>query len=210
MSFITFNIEQIKAIVFDLDNTLVTSDIDFTELRKQIGCSHDDDVLSYVEQLKCDERKLLANKLILEHELEDARHSDTLPGCHSLIQFIHSNNMKTAIITRNCEQAAKTKAEHNNLNIPTIISREHFPPKPAPDSLFSLAQQWNLKTHQILYVGDYIYDLQAAFNASMPSCLVTHGEEKLYSSSASLVVEHLHDIEQLFDTHYYSETSRAS
>ena len=82
MSFITFNIEQIKAIVFDLDNTLVTSDIDFTELRKQIGCSHDDDVLSYVEQLKCDERKLLANNLILAHELEDARHSDTLPGCH--------------------------------------------------------------------------------------------------------------------------------
>lgn len=210
MSFITFNIEQIKAIVFDLDNTLVTSDIDFSDLRKQIGCSRDDDVLSYVEQIKCDERKQIAHNLILQHELADAHQSDPLPGCHSLIRFIHDNDMKTAIITRNCEQAARTKAEHNRLDIPTIISREDFPPKPAPDSLLALAKQWNLKTHQILYVGDYIYDLQAAFNASMPSCLVTHGQEKMYSSSASLVVDHLHDLELLFETHCYSETSRAS
>lgn len=202
MLHVPLNIAEIKAIVFDLDNTLVSSNMDFARLREQIGCPSTEDLLSYVEQLECHHASKQAQALILQHELDDALSSHPMPGCQSLLDFIHFNELLTAIITRNCAQAAEQKVAHNELPVSRIITREHFPPKPAPDSLLSLADEWQLQNHQILYVGDYLYDLQAAFNAEMPSCLVTHGKPSQFNAHASLVVEHLHDIEQAFLPHY--------
>lgn len=198
MPAVQLDTSSIKAIVFDLDNTLVSSSMDFKWLREQIGCPLDIDLLSFVDEMHCPKQTLHANNMILQHELEDAEHSTPMPGCIQLLDFIDSNHLRTAIITRNCEQAAKQKVAHNQLNISRIISREHFPPKPAPDSLLALANEWSLQSHQILYVGDYLYDLQAAYNANMPSCLVTHGANALFSEHASLVVDYLDEIIEVF------------
>lgn len=195
MSCKPLNIEHIKAVVFDLDNTLVSSDMDFAWLREQIGCPLETDLLSYVDQLDCANAYAKAHALILEHELEDAQNSQPMPGCQSLLDFIHNNKLLTAIITRNCAQAAEKKITHNKLNISRLITREHFPPKPNPESLIALAKEWQLEHHQILYVGDYLYDLQAAYNADMPSCLVTHGQPSQFTTHASLVIEHLDELE---------------
>lgn len=202
MSCKPLNIRHIKAIVFDLDNTLVSSDMDFRWLREQIGCPLDSDLLSYVDQLECADAHADAHALILQHELEDAQSSQPMPGSQSLIDFIHQNQLLTAIITRNCAQAAEQKLAHNNLNIPRVITREHFPPKPSPDSLIALAQEWQLEHHQVLYVGDYLYDLQAAFNADMPSCLVTHGKPSPFTTHASLVIRHLDELESALSEHH--------
>jgi HAD superfamily hydrolase (TIGR01509 family) len=202
MSHVPLNIPQIKAIVFDLDNTLVSSDMDFQWLREQLGCPSSQDLLSFIDQIDCQKAQANAHSLVLQHELEDAEKSNPMPGCESLLDFINSNNLLTAIITRNCSEAANTKLSHNKITIPKVITREHFPPKPAPDSLLFLANEWQLESHEILYVGDYLYDLQAAFNAAMPSCLVTHGKHTPFTAHASLIVEHLSDLEATISKHY--------
>lgn len=204
MSFVPLNIDQIKAIVFDLDNTLVSSDMDFRWLREQIGCPLDQDLLSYVEELECDQQQQHASTLILQHELDDAQSSQPMPGCLSLLEFIATHSLHTAVITRNCDQATQTKLVHNGLSMSTVITREQFPPKPAPDSLQYLAEKWGLASYEILYVGDYLYDLQAAFNADMPSCLVTHGNDSPFHHHASIVVEHLTDLRDRFSLHFQS------
>ncbi|MEF1283555.1 HAD-IA family hydrolase [Vibrio sp. M250220] len=206
MSCKPLNIRHIKAIVFDLDNTLVSSDMDFFWLREQIGCPSDTDLLSYVDQLECANAYANAHALILQHELEDAQQSQPMPGSQSLIEFIHNNQLYTAIITRNCAQAAQIKIKHNQLNISRLITREHFPPKPNPESLIALADEWQLERHEILYVGDYLYDLQAAYNADMPSCLVTHGKTSPFGAHASLIVEHLDELESVLSQS--NETTR--
>jgi len=195
------DLRNIKAIVFDLDNTLVSSSMDFRQLREQIGCPIEADLLSFINELECPKTAQLASEMVLNHELNDAQTSHPMPGCLSLLSFIESKQFLTAIITRNCERATLQKLSHNNLSISRVITREHFPPKPAPDALISLANEWNLKRHQVLYVGDYLYDLQAAYNADMPSCLVTHGKETPFAPHASLVVEQLSDLESTLSQH---------
>ncbi|MCG7489259.1 HAD-IA family hydrolase [Vibrio sp. Of14-4] len=204
MEVVALDIDQIKAIVFDLDNTLVSSNLDFNWLRAQIGCPKEVDLLTFIEQLNCSQSAAAANQIVLEHELDDANHSTPMQGCHDLLGFIEKHGLHTAIITRNCFEASLRKAEHNKLNISRIISREHFPPKPAPDSLLSLADEWGLDSHQILYVGDYVYDLQAASNANMPSCLVTHGNANTFSHQASVTVTELDELLMLLLDHQLS------
>ncbi|OLQ93418.1 phosphatase [Vibrio panuliri] len=209
LTVVPFEPQHIKAIVFDLDNTLVSSDMDFFSLREEIGCPFDRDLLTFTDEITCPTLRADTEQMILDHELEDAKSSHPMPGCVTILRYIERKALHTAIITRNCFEAASAKVKHNNLNIERIISREHFAPKPAPDALNSLASEWQLAPKQVLYVGDYLYDLQAAFNANMPSCLVNHGIEKPFEHQASVVVPHLNDLTQLLTYGNASKNNKA-
>ena len=182
---------MISGVIFDLDNTLVSSALDFDWLRQQLSCAANIDLLQYIADIPdVTHRKQLEEKVI-EHELADARQSTIMPECENLLSYLRQQKIPTAVVTRNCAQAAKLKIDHHQLQFDRIVSREEFPPKPAPDALLDIAQQWQLAPQNILYVGDYIYDLQAAFRANMPSCLVTNGDDVRFTNQASIVVQQL-------------------
>ncbi|OBU26107.1 HAD family hydrolase [Photobacterium kishitanii] len=181
----------INGVIFDLDNTLVSSKLDFDWLRQQLGCTADTDLLQYIDGIAdISLRTQLENKVI-EYELADARQSAIMPECDELLSYLGQQKIPTAVVTRNCSQAAMLKINHHKLQFERIVSREDFPPKPAPDALIDIAEQWQLDPQNILYVGDYVYDLQAAYRANMPSCLVTNGEDLPFLNQASVVVQQL-------------------
>ena len=182
---------MISGVIFDLDNTLVSSALDFDWLRQQLSCAANIDLLQYIADIPdVTHRKQLEEKVI-EHELADARQSTIMPECENLLSYLRQQKIPTAVVTRNCAQAAKLKIDHHQLQFDRIVSREEFPSKPAPDALLDIAKQWQLVPQNILYVGDYIYDLQAAFRANMPSCLVTNGDDVRFTNQASIVVQQL-------------------
>ncbi|CAM2923722.1 HAD family hydrolase [Vibrio mytili] len=193
------NIESIKAVIFDLDNTLVSSDMDFNGLRHQLGCPPTEDLLTFVEQLEHPNQREHAHNVIFDHEISDAEHSHPLLGCHELLTYLKSNHIKTAIVTRNCQIATQRKLQHNNIEVELVITRECYPPKPDPLALQMLAKEWRLMPREVLYVGDFIYDLQAAYNAKMPSCLIHHGKQLSFHQSASLAVAELLDLLEHFN-----------
>ncbi|MDF2153516.1 HAD-IA family hydrolase [Vibrio sp. CAU 1672] len=187
-------LEKIKAVVFDLDNTLVSSDMNFTELRRQLGCPADQDLLDFIDNADHPHFKEHAHNIILNYELTDAEHSQPMQGCHELLSHLHQSVIKTAIITRNCINATHRKLEHNQISVERVITRECFPAKPDPLALQTLAKEWRLLPDEVLYVGDYLYDLQVAYNAQMPSCLIHHGIELDFTEHASLAVSELSDL----------------
>ncbi|WP_420340880.1 HAD family hydrolase [Vibrio mexicanus] len=195
-------IADIKAVVFDLDNTLVSSDMDFQALRQQMGCPPQYDLLTFIDEIDCPIQTQAAHQQVIDHEMSDAKSSEPMPGCIEFLKYLCQENLQTAIVTRNCEPATALKLEHNNITIEHVISREHYPPKPDPTSLLALAEQWDYPCKHILYVGDYIYDLQAADNAGMPSCLMTHGRDLDFADMATIALPHLTDLHQLFIRHF--------
>ena len=44
-------IEAIKGVIFDLDGTLVSSELNFSLIKAQVGCPAEQDLLDYIEQL---------------------------------------------------------------------------------------------------------------------------------------------------------------
>ncbi|MGR5212750.1 HAD family hydrolase [Vibrio rotiferianus] len=192
------HIENIKAVIFDLDNTLVSSDMNFGQLRHQLGCPADEDLLDFVEALDHPHHKEHAHNVIFDHEISDAEHSSPMPGCHQLLSHLRNQRIKTAIVTRNCLIATQKKLAHNKINVEVVITRECYPPKPDPLSLQVLAKDWRLMPNEVLYVGDHSYDLQAAFNAEMPSCLIHHGDQTDFIPSASIAFGQLNELLDLF------------
>ncbi|MGF1755437.1 HAD family hydrolase [Vibrio makurazakiensis] len=191
---VELKLSEIKAVVFDLDNTLVSSNINFSHLREQLGCPKSEDLLTFSDSLPTAELQQKAHQLILDHELSDAANATPMPGCYDLIKFLESHGFRTGIVTRNSMTATEMKLSHCNISVDRVVSREEFAPKPSPEALIALAEEWQISPQNLLYVGDYLYDLQTANNANMPCCLVTHDQDKPFEHLASLSLPHLDDL----------------
>ena len=107
-------LNDIQAVVFDLDNTLVSSSLNFPLIRQELGCEAKADLLHFIEQMP-PQQQAAAVERVINHELDDARSSYPLDGCHDLLNTIAELNLKTAIITRNCREAAQLKIENNKM-----------------------------------------------------------------------------------------------
>lgn len=188
------NLNTVQALIFDLDNTLVTSQINFQLLRDILNCPDGTDILNFIKTMKSAGLSKQANDFIVTHEMLDALTSSHLPGCKSLLSFLAVYKYPTAIVTRNCLRAAQVKLKKHALKVDILLTREDYPAKPSPDALLAVAQFWGIDCGNIVYVGDHLYDLQAAKNAGMISCLITHFADLPFKDKANLVFNELHEL----------------
>lgn len=196
---------QIKGIIFDLDGTLVESSLDFGLIRQQIGCPDGIDLLNYVDDLSCKVSQADAKQIILDHEYQDALSAKPIKGMTELINAIEAAKLPIAIVTRNSLAASALKVKQNNIAIDHVLTREDYPAKPAPDALLAIAAQWQIAPQDIIYVGDYLYDIQAANNAGMIACFINHGIESTYQHLADIIINDLSQLQQLLVSHSHSD-----
>lgn len=166
------NLSGIKGVIFDLDGTLVESSLNFTQMRADIGCPQNEDILTFVANMPCEDARQQANHTILQHELSDAQNAKWLPIGKQMIATTQAHELPMAIVTRNCRAATAIKLANNKIPIDYVITREDAPAKPDPTALLMIAKQWQLQPEDCLYVGDFIYDQLAAENAGMQWLLV--------------------------------------
>lgn len=181
--------------IFDLDNTLVSTSLNFKKIKALLDCPYEINILDHVDTLPREE-KLSAKQVLIRYEMKDAKKSKKLIGTDELLNWLLQSDIPHAIVTRNCRQAALLKMANNLIHIPLILTREDQKAKPAPDALIYIAEQWQLSPENILFVGDHLYDLQAAKNAKMRSCLVTNGMSVDYEHPADIVVSDLIELKQ--------------
>lgn len=162
----TLGLSPIKAVLFDLDGTLVHSALDFMQIRKDIACPAECDILEYLTRLNESDRNK-AEAIIQRHELEDAQNVECIPGVEQTLAGLVEQGIRTAIITRNSREATFVKLAKLNLSIEHVLTREDAPAKPHPGALLHFSNLWQIQPRECVYVGDYKYDLQAARNANM-------------------------------------------
>jgi HAD superfamily hydrolase (TIGR01549 family) len=182
-------------VIFDLDNTLVSSSLDFDSIRASLGCPKGIDLLDFIDALP-EHHQVEAHEVIVEYEINDALTANKLVGTDQILTLLAELSLPCAIVTRNCRQAATIKVKNNNIDIEILLTREDHKAKPAPDALLHLAELWQIAPENLLYVGDYLYDLQAARNANTMSCLINYGITASYENLADVVVLDLNELSE--------------
>ncbi|MEZ9140628.1 MULTISPECIES: HAD family hydrolase [unclassified Shewanella] len=186
---------HIKGVIFDLDGTLVESELDFGKIKQQLNCPFDTDVLDFIEDMPSIDAQQQAHQIIIEHEALDAMNAKALPHMHALLASLQQLSLPTAIVTRNSKTATATKLSQNNIAMELVLTRECYPAKPAPDALLAIAKQWDIPVSQLIYVGDYLYDIQAAKNAGMQSVFINHNQHAEYQDQADFIVSDLKELQ---------------
>lgn len=194
-------LSQIRGFIFDLDGTLVTSNLDFVYLRTQLSCPASIDILQFIAALP-DAEQVSANKIVEDYELNDAHNALWIEGAEQLIRVLHHIGLPTAIVTRNSQPATELKLKHHSALFTPILTRHDAPPKPDPSALLTIAQDWQLPPNQLAYVGDYVYDLEAAKNAGMLACLYAPTALPDFAHQADWVFRHFSEFEMAVSACY--------
>ena len=176
----------LKGIVFDMDDTLVRSNLDIASMYKQVFGRDPDtntgyDILKEVESIKSPEEKARAYQIIESIEEKSRRKMTLMPGCVELLTYCSIQKIPTALVTRNnraatsafCKQLQSLEdmalercvQDPPALSFKRIITRDDtdettklpIPPKPDPTAMKILAKEtFECDTSQLLMVGDSI------------------------------------------------------
>lgn len=161
-----------KAIIFDMDGTIVDSKLDFKQIKEEIKMPIDQGILEYIENLKDESEIIRANEIVHKHELKGANESEIMRDFLLFYKKLKSKKIPIALLTRNSKVVTKITLNKHNLEFDVVLTRDCAKAKPDPDGLYIICNQFNIKPSDALYIGDYLYDLQTAKNAGMDSGLI--------------------------------------
>ena len=185
-------LNDIRGVIFDLDGTLAHSNPDFPGLRAELGISPGSDVLAYANSLSDDEARNTALEIVHEYERQSSLNASWVDGARELIEYLRSKSLPLAILTRNIPEAAQITINKLGIDISLVITRHDAEPKPHPEGIELICQQWQLAPADILYVGDYLFDLQTAQNAGSRCALYFPDTVPDYAREADILVACYH------------------
>lgn len=185
---------EIKAIIFDLDGTLVDSKLDFDKMRLDIGIPYSLPILEFVESSNDEDFKKFAYTIIHDHELKGAQSSTPIRDADSFLEFLTKNNFPIAIVTRNSLEVTNLTIEKFNWNFNLVLTRDCAPAKPKPDAIIKIANNFDILLENILFIGDHDFDLETAKNAKCISGLITHHYNQNLTTKADLCINNFKEI----------------
>lgn len=163
-------LSQIRGVIFDLDDTLVASGLDFVAIRQAVGGPVEQGIIEYIDTLT-GKARAVAEDTLRKAEWQGAEQATWMPFAQDLVDDIHSRALPQAILTRNARDIAGAMIERLQIPIHLLMAREDCKPKPDPEGLLCITEQWQLAPASVVYIGDHIYDIEAALAAGMVACL---------------------------------------
>jgi len=171
--------KKIQAVLFDFDGTLTEPGaLDFSAIKKAIGCPIDQPILEFIEGLSDSSAKIKTMAILDEFEMRAAKSSIPNPHTESVIKYLRLKEIKTGIITRNglnpVLRALNNFPALEPADFDIIISRDDpVEPKPSGDGVIQAARKMAVDPSEMLVVGDYLFDIEAGKSAGAATALLT-------------------------------------
>lgn len=164
---------MIRGIVFDMDGTLVDSQLDFDAMRREMELPAGLPILEAVARLP----KLHAERcqVILDrHEREGHERATLLPGVSELLAELGSRAIRVAIATRNSRAITAATLDKLRLAFDFALTRDDGPVKPDPWPVQHACERWQLTAAHVAVIGDYKFDIECGRAAGCQTVLLTH------------------------------------
>ena len=178
--------------IFDLDNTLADSAIDFDALRQELGIPPGKPILEEIDT-RPDAEAALLHRRLGELERDFARRATPLPGVHEMLTALAGRGAQLGILTRNSRaNALETLAVcglADFFDAAHILGRDEAAPKPDPAGILRLLAAWNTTPQTAVMVGDFHYDLEAGRRAGVATIYYDAGHQDLWTAQADMRVQ---------------------
>ncbi|MDR2136944.1 MAG: HAD-IA family hydrolase [Synergistaceae bacterium] len=164
------------AFILDWDGVLADTRLNFRALRQKY---FDGKIVPLIEAAANLPAQVRAEALaeIRAIEMEGAERATPVPGAKDLIAWLDTpgtlGGKPWAVVSRNCRDSIVLAAGKCGIVLPSVfLCREDPYVKPDPRALALAAERLGASLSGCVMVGDFVYDLQAARDASIPSVLV--------------------------------------
>ena len=181
---------KLKCVIFDLDNTLVDSKLDFGAIKAEIGTALP--ILEYRATVPAEEQARV-DAILDRHESRAAAECAYLPGAPELVAFLDAHRVRTALLTRNSRKTVEALTERLGMRFDITLSREDSEPKPSPEPVLHICRELGVPPERCLMVGDYLYDMQSGERAGAMTLLVDSPNRHRFDFDADYEAADLHD-----------------
>ena len=152
-----------------------------------------------MERLDSEQERRQALSVVHRYEMTSAESARWIDGAESLCRRLAASGVPLGVFTRNSRDAAQLMVSTLGIPCDALIAREDAAAKPDPEGLLKIARRFRLRCGDMLCVGDFVYDLEAAANAGMPACLYDPDGANPHRAMAAYVVR---DFDELADLLY--------
>ena len=182
-----------KAVCFDMDGTLLDTKVDYEKMSNiifdemvKVGVPEEviDRSEGYKFNLDSGVNYLFSNgraedvyaiglkvaKIARDIEMEKVDEAKPFPKAKELLEWIHSKGMKTGLLTRGCREYAIEALKVCGVSylLDAVVARDDYPEKeakPSPKAMEHIADMLSVRTDEILFFGDHMFDYQCAKDA---------------------------------------------
>lgn len=210
---------KIKAVLFDLDGTIVSYKLRFLDAKKEaieylnnLGILREgeneytistQEMLDIIKERKPAKYEIIKRKvfeIFEKYELEACNETQLMPGALYTLQALTMNGIIAGVVTNNSLKAAKLSLQKSGITrlISVLISRDDVNKlKPEPDGILEAIRRLGVSKDEVIYVGDAPVDIKAAKRAGIKACAITcgaHTREKLMLENPDYTFNCLHNI----------------
>ncbi|QDF68532.1 HAD-IA family hydrolase [Shewanella sp. SNU WT4] len=213
------NCPQIKAVLFDLDGTIVDTAPDLVAAlnlalndaglapapyqQVKSAASHGSMALvnAAAPHLQQGEKLAIQHDLLQHYQRINGQYSEFFEGMEHLIHTLTTLGIPQGIVTNKHARFSRPLCQHLNLTVTmqAIVSGDScLQPKPHPAPMLLAASQLGCRPEHILYLGDAARDMEAAVNAGMIPALALWGylgDEDHHSWPSRLQFNHPQELE---------------
>ena len=218
-----------KAVLFDLDGTLIDTAADFIRIiqnmcreenravvdaaliRTQVSEGARAMVKLVYSELEVDDPIFLAHRqrFLDLYGADIAVDTDLFEGMYPLLESLEAKHIPWGIVTNKPRDLSEALLKALNLTercavlvCPEDVSKT----KPDPEPMYLAAKQLNIAPSEIIYVGDHPRDIDAGRNANMYTILAAYGylplpyKDDLTAWHADCIVNNVSELDQLLYT----------
>ena len=205
---------MIKAVIFDLDGTLLNTLEDLKEATNFALCK-----FGYPERTLNEVRCFVGNgvKKLIERAVPEncknidecleifkknysenmCNHTKPYDGILKILEELHKDGVKIGVVSNKFDSAVKDlcKKYFGDLIDCAIGQNDDVPKKPAPNGVLKAMKELGADKNSTIYAGDSDVDVQTAKNAQLPCIGVTWGFRTIeYLKGADFIANQPEDI----------------
>lgn len=189
----SLQVSDLKAILFDLDGTVVDSGLDFDQMRADLNFPVGAPILEELATLTDEKEIAKANEIIHRHELIGAEGSTLMPGFEKIYAHLKENNIPTGLLTRNSAEVTELTLKKHDISFDIVLTRDCCLPKPDPEGLNIMKDKFQINDFEAIYIGDYQFDLITAKRANLFSGLYSPEITHDFQDEADILIKDYHD-----------------
>ena len=218
---------QVKAVVFDLDGTLIASNHDYDEMARRVKAILGEsgvltDALSQqgriweiiqggvrsLQELGLPPERIKdildrIDEALNEVEVSSVGSVELKPGATELLEHLRERGIKIGIATRSCGEYARRSMEASRLAgyFDVVLARDEVEfPKPDPRHLLQIVEELDASPESAVFVGDTETDQRTARAAGIPFIGVPSSEswrKRMEGKEGSVLVSTLSEIVEM-------------
>jgi phosphoglycolate phosphatase len=216
----------LKAVIFDLDGTLINSAIPFKEMKRMIikrleaiGVTQgllNDEMLNFdiaqnalqdmrskgFKQQRIQQAFDEMSEIMNAFELKSIDKATLVRGVPETLKTLKTRKIKLGVMTRSCrEYAEKLLAKFGLRNFfDAVVARDDVAnPKPDPEHAFHILRLLGVSPQETLYVGDHWSDAECASRAGLKFVLVGQKTKESVELVHKLGFEAVDEIDEIAD-----------